>query len=115
MLSISPKSIIHLAKLQRAVLRVNGVRYSIAEEKGLIELLRYVQVNPDPRYYDLYKSFVNELTSDEKIALNLTQSNRNEPNILIQPSQPTLPSSTAGTARYYRGVKIQSDDEPGTN
>jgi hypothetical protein len=119
MLSISPKSIIHLAKLQRAVLRVNGVRYSISEEKGLLELLKFVQTNPDASYDALYQSFVNELTPEEKMALQLTQSNqfiksnpasRQEPSIPT-PSAPTTP--TAGTARYYRGVKIQGDDETG--
>lgn len=140
MLSISPKSIIHLAKLQRAVLRVNGVRYSISEEKGLLELLKFVQTNPDANYDALYQAFVDALTPEEKMALQLTQSNQsnqsNQPSQSSQSSQPmqsnqAIPSSpasrqepsiptpsapttpTAGTARYYRGVKIQGDDETG--
>lgn len=113
MLNISPKSIIHLAKLQRAVSRVRGVRFSIVEEKGLIELLRYVQENRDPAYDELYQSFVNELTSDEKIGLNLTQSSSKA---VSQPvdDKPAAASST-GKTRYYRGVKIQMDDEPKTD
>lgn len=71
MVRFSPQSIMQLAKLNRAVQKVTGVKYSIGEEDELESLLRYVQDNPNEAFNDLFRSFVDGLTSAERTQMKI--------------------------------------------
>jgi hypothetical protein len=114
MLSINPKAILQLSKLQRAVLRTKGVRYGIAEEKGILELLQYVKENRDEAYNDFYQEFVSVLTPEEKLGLSLVKVSVVTADLPTQTAEPTVETPNMRTF-YYRGVKTQIIDDSGTD
>ncbi len=116
MFSISQKGILQLVKLQRAVLQARGIRYSISEEKGIVELLQYVQENREAAYDALYQLFVDELSLDEKIGLNLAKANNTvttSNTVTISVLTDDVLPSASGVAMHFRGVKTQTIDELG--
>lgn len=65
MINLNPKAILYLSKLSRKVLEARGVRYSISEERGILELLKYVESNKDVAYLSHYADFLKSLSEGE--------------------------------------------------
>lgn len=111
MLALNPKAILQLSKLSRTVLHVKGVRYGIGEEKGILELLKYVQANRDPAYDEIYQSFLLALTPDEQIGLRLKSIAK--PTAAVVDDEQSAASEPKMRTVYYRGVKKQIIDDSG--
>ncbi len=119
MLKLNPQAILHLSKLNRMVLRVKGVRHGIAEEKGILELLKYVHDNKDSVYQSIYADFLRALSDDERASLNqemsLDKSLIAEPEASVPEQKSSEPKPDAPVEYktvYYRGVKKQVPIDP---
>lgn len=71
MISFNPQSIMQLAKLNRAVHKVTGTKYAIGDEGELASLLLYVQDNPNEAFNELFRVFVDGLTSAERAQMQI--------------------------------------------
>ncbi len=103
MLKVNPQAIVHLSKLNRAVLQATGKKYGISEEKGLISLLQFVKDNPNEAYQDIFQKFLGALSEEEAYSFGLAYDDTDN----------LIPAGTDSAAEhtYYRGSKVQKDSQ----